>query len=185
MNEGTREEVAAFRSIERWERFETGSSFVVGDLWVEAFSVPHDANQPVGFRFSAGGVCGALVTDLGELSESVVQKLSGCDWLVLESNHDEEMVKIGPYPWVVKQRLLSNLGHLSNRALCHFLSRHFDGRASHIFLAHLSRQNNDPAIARHYALSSLAQRLTGMEGSKPPCGLHLTHQRKPSIVITL
>ncbi len=185
MNEGTRAERATLRSIDRWERFEAGTSFAVGDLWVEAFSVPHDANQPVGFRFSAGGVYGALITDLGVLNESVVQKLSGCDWLILESNHDEAMVKISPYPWVVKQRLLGNLGHLSNRAVCHFLSHDFDGRAVDIFLAHLSRQNNDPAIARHCALGALAQRLAQMEGSKHSCRLHLTHQHKPSIVVTL
>ena len=180
MNEGTRNEAPQLQSIRRWEGFVTGSPFAIGDLWVEPFGVSHDAADPVGFRFSAAGFCGALATDLGEVGDSVVESLQGCDWLILESNHDEDMVKIGPYPWPLKQRLLGHTGHLSNRELSRFLSHRFDGQATDIFLAHLSRKNNHPEIALESASQALSQRPL-----KKPCNLHLTHQSKPSIVLEL
>ncbi|MDA2938730.1 MBL fold metallo-hydrolase [Acidobacteria bacterium AH-259-A15] len=182
MNQGTREEVLELQSIDRWESFGTNSPFSVGDLQVEAFTVSHDAAEPVGFRFSAQGICGTLVTDLGELTAQVMRKLLGCDWLILESNHDEEMLKIGPYPWHVKQRVLSKFGHLSNQKLSAFLTHHFDGQATHIFLAHLSRQNNDPKIALDNASNALSRHFPLFAKS---CKLHLTHQGKPSIVLDL
>ena len=180
MNEGTRSEVPGLEGVRKWEPFSTGSPFAIGDLWIEPFAVPHDAAEPVGFRFSTQGLCGALATDLGELNESVSEKLAGCDWLILESNHDEEMVKIGPYPWLLKQRLLSGTGHLSNRALSHFFSEQFDGRAAHALLAHLSQQNNDPGIALGSATAALSNRTR-----RPRLKVHLTHQSKPSIVLEL
>ncbi len=182
MNEGTREEVPGLQNIDRWESFRSNSSFSVGDLQIEAFSVSHDAAEPVGFRFSAQGLCGALVTDLGEFTPSVVENLSGCDWFIVESNHDEQMLKIGPYPWSIKQRVLSRLGHLSNQELSAFLSNSFDRQAAHIFLAHLSRRNNDPKIALDYASRALFQDLPLYAKC---CNLHLTHQSKPSIVLDL
>lgn len=182
MNEGTREEVPELRNLDRRETFQSNHPFSVGDLQIEAFSVSHDAAEPVGFRLSAQGICGALVTDLGELTQTVVDNLSGCDWLVVESNHDEEMLKIGPYPWSIKQRVLSRVGHLSNQDLSSFLSDSFDRQASHIFLAHLSRQNNDPQVALDHASQALSQDLPLYAGC---CNLHLTHQSKPSIVLNL
>ncbi len=182
MNEGTRDEAPDLQQIVRWEGFRSDSSFSIGDLQVESFPVSHDAAEPVGFRFASNGVCGTLVTDLGELNTTVIDRLSGCDWLVLESNHDEEMLKIGPYPWQVKQRVLSKKGHLSNQELSTFLTHHFDHRASHLFLAHLSRQNNDPQIALESAHRALRQAQPPLPGS---CMLHLTHQSKPSIVLDL
>ncbi len=182
MNEGTRDEAPGLQQVVRWEGFHSGSPFSIGDLQVEPFPVSHDAADPVGFRFTSNGVCGTLATDLGELSTPVIDQLSGCDWLVLESNHDEEMLKIGPYPWHLKQRVLSKKGHLSNQELSTFLTHHFDGRASHLFLAHLSRQNNDPQIALESADRALRQEQPLLPGS---CLLHLTHQSKPSIVLDL
>lgn len=182
MNRGTRKEVSQLGSVPCCEEFSTTSTFSIGDIEVEPFAVSHDAEEPVGFRFSAGGVAGALVTDLGELSGPVIGKLAGCDWLVLESNHDEEMLKLGSYPWHIKQRVLSKVGHLSNQAVSSFLVDHFDGRAAHIFLAHLSKQNNDPQIALRAASAALSQRLRLFRGT---CQLHLTHQDKPSVVLDL
>lgn len=180
MNEGTRNEVAELQSIPRWEAFQTGCAFRIGDLRIEPFAVSHDAADPVGFRFSAQGIQGALLTDTGELNGSTAPYLAGCAWLILESNHDEEMVKTGPYPWALKQRLLGRKGHLSNQALSRFLSEQFDGQARHIFLAHLSRQNNDPRIALDSASRALAARSLEQRWR-----LHLTHQSKPSIVLGL
>ena len=182
MNEGTREEVSGLQSIDRWESFRSNSPFYVGDLQIEAFSVSHDAAEPVGFRFSAQGICGALVTDLGEFTPTVVENLSRCDWLVVESNHDEQMLKVGPYPWSIKQRVLSRVGHLSNQELSAFLSNSFDRQAAHIFLAHLSRRNNDPKIALDHASRALSQHFPLYAKC---CNLHLTHQSKPSIVLDL
>ena len=179
MNQGTRHELTELLTIQRWEPFITQSPFAIGDLWIKPFAVSHDAADPVGFHFTYQGICGALITDLGEI-DTVALHLSDCHWLVLESNHDEEMVKIGSYPWFLKQRLLSNMGHLSNHALSVFLSHQFDGQAENIFLAHISRQNNDPQIA----LKSASQALSGRLFRKP-WQLHLTHQSKPSIVLTL
>ena len=180
MNQGTRAEVPELQSIDRWECFSSGSTFSVGDLEILAFDVSHDATEPVGFRFSAHGVQGALATDLGELTPKVTKHLSGCDWLALESNHDVEMLKIGPYPLPLKQRVLSNQGHLSNQDLSLFLSSHFDGRADHLFLAHLSRQNNHPQVALDSATRALAEHSPLFP---PTCEVHLTHQSRPSLAL--
>ena len=177
MNQGTRAEAPALQSIDRWECFSSNSSFHVGDIDVLPFEVSHDATEPVGFHFSSHGVQGALVTDLGELTPKVTKNLSGCDWLVLESNHDVELLKMGPYPLALKQRVLSNQGHLSNQDLSLFLSSHFDRCATHLFLAHLSKQNNHPQIALDSAVQALAQNHPLLP---PTCEVHLTHQSIPS-----
>ena len=182
MNEGTRQEVPELGYIHGWKSFRSNSPFSIGDLQIEAFAVSHDAAEPVGFRFSGQGIDGALVTDLGELTAPVIENLSGCDWLILESNHDEQMLKIGPYPWSVKQRVLSRVGHLSNQELSAFLTHSFDRQAEHIFLAHLSRHNNHPTIALDHASNALSQHLPR---SAKSCHLYLTHQSRPSIVLDL
>ncbi|HSR69941.1 MAG TPA: MBL fold metallo-hydrolase [Acidobacteriota bacterium] len=184
-NVGTRNEVAELQQIDRWEEFRTGEPFVVGDVEVDPFPVLHDAADPVGFRLRAAGLAGAVATDLGSLTEAVEERLSACDWLILESNHDEELLRLGPYPWSLKQRLTSRLGHLSNRAFAGFLSR-FDGQARHVFLAHLSRNNNDPDIALDTARQGLNRRSTGtFHDLWNPIQLHLTHQSRPTPVVEL
>ena len=183
MNEGTRNETRDLQNITRWETFQHNSVFFVGDLQVTPFTVSHDAAEPVGFRFSNNGICGALATDIGELNNTVTQQLADCDWLVLESNHDEEMVKIGPYPLHVKRRVLGNKGHLSNQELASFLADKFDRKAKHLFLAHISRQNNDPQIALESAQKALEEKKLPLLANS--CTLHLTHQAKPSIVLDL
>jgi len=179
---GTLDETPALQSHDRLEIIQAGCEVQLGDLVVKPFAIPHDAAESVGFRFEAGGLAGALVTDLGHLDGSVTGRLRDCDWIVLESNHDEELLRIGPYPWPLKQRLLSQVGHLSNAAVARFLERDFDGRARHLFLAHLSRQNNRPEIALDCALRALNGRAASTNGG---CAIHLTDQRKPSIVVQL
>jgi len=183
MNEGTRNEVEALRKLERYELFRSGEKFAFGPFYFEAFDVPHDAAQPVGFKISCEGVRGLLSTDLGEMTVPVLDSARSCDWLVMESNHDEEMLRIGPYPWHLKNRVLGRTGHLSNRALSSFLSGDFDGSAAHLFLAHLSRQNNDPELALDAAESGIRTRLK--QGRHCEIAVHLTHQHKPSIVLQL
>ncbi len=120
------------------ETIHTGQRFCVGDIEVHAFAIPHDAADPIGFTFRTAGVKMALVTDLGYMPELVKVHLRDADCLMLESNHDLDMLKVGPYPWVVKQRVLSRTGHLSNHAVSEYLADPdgFDARARYLVLAH-------------------------------------------------
>jgi len=140
------------------ERFQAGTDWTIGDIKVESFTIPHDAIDPVGFRFCAEGVKVGVATDLGYMPESIKYRLQGCQALLLESNHDIEMLKVGPYPWVVKQRVMGRNGHLSNHVVCDFLESEFD-RATHtLVLGHLSEHNNHPEIVRMGAAQALEQR---------------------------
>ncbi len=144
--------------LEKFEAFESGHRFQVGDIEVRPFTIPHDAADPVGFTFRAEGIKVGIATDLGYLPVSVRDHLRGCDVLVMESNHDLEMLRVGPYPWSVKQRVMSRVGHLSNLALADFLTNDYDNSATFVVLAHLSEQNNHPEIARREAEKALATR---------------------------
>jgi phosphoribosyl 1,2-cyclic phosphodiesterase len=144
--------------LEKFERFESGHRFQVGDIEVKPFTIPHDAADPVGFTFRAEGIKVGIATDLGYLPVSVRDHLRGCDVLVMESNHDLEMLRGGPYPWSVKQRVMSRVGHLSNEALADFFISDYDNNATFIVLAHLSEQNNHPEIARREAEKALSMR---------------------------
>lgn len=140
------------------EFIKAGYPFWVGDLRITPFSIPHDAVDPMAFTFEAEGIKIGHVTDLGYMTELVVQRLKGCHVLILESNHDLEMLRVGPYPWPVKQRIMSRMGHLSNEMTGKFFSEEFDGQAQHIVLAHLSENNNHPALARMVAAEALEKR---------------------------
>jgi phosphoribosyl 1,2-cyclic phosphodiesterase len=130
------------------EYFQAGQPFEIGDIAVSPFTIPHDAADPVGFVFRAEGVRMAFATDLGYIPPNVKAQLKGVDLLLLESNHDLEMLRDGPYPWAVKQRVLSRVGHLSNEAAAEFLETGYDGQAAYVILAHLSESNNLPELAR-------------------------------------
>jgi phosphoribosyl 1,2-cyclic phosphodiesterase len=130
------------------EYFQAGQPFEIGDIAVSPFTIPHDAADPVGFVFRAEGVRMAVATDLGYIPPNVKAQLKGLDLLLLESNHDLEMLRDGPYPWSVKQRVLSRVGHLSNEAAAEFLENQYDGQAAYVILAHLSESNNLPELAR-------------------------------------
>jgi phosphoribosyl 1,2-cyclic phosphodiesterase len=144
--------------LEKLERFESGHRFQVGNIEVKPFTIPHDAADPVGFTFRAEGIKVGFATDLGYVPPSVRDNLRGCDVLVMESNHDLEMLRVGPYPWSVKQRVMSRVGHLSNLALADFFSSDYDNSATFVVLAHLSVENNHPEIARREAEKALAAR---------------------------
>lgn len=183
INRGSKGEASGIEEIPEAQLVDFTSGFSVGDLDISTFPVPHDAAEPVGFRVSWRNITGAVATDLGEITSDIKKHLTGCDWLVIESNHDEEMVKIGPYPWDVKRRVLSRRGHLSNHALAKFFASDFDGRARHVFLAHLSQQNNLPELAWNVASDALQDRLPLFRNHGAE--VHLTHQSKASIVISL
>jgi phosphoribosyl 1,2-cyclic phosphodiesterase len=173
----TREALSWDAEIQSFEHFAPGEKFTIGDIEVTPFSVPHDAVDPVAFTFDAQGIRISLVTDLGYVSEVVKQRVKGCHCLIFESNHDLDMLKVGPYPWHVKQRVMSRHGHLSNNATAAFLAEDFDGQAQVLVLAHLSETNNHPEIARLSAEQALAQRTRG-ENTK----LHLANQATPTTV---
>ena len=143
--------------IDRREAFSPGSAFQIGDITVVPFTIPHDAVDPVGFTFRSEGIKIGICTDLGYMPASVRNHLRGCHVLMLESNHDLEMLRGGPYPWSVKQRVMSRVGHLSNDALADFLTTDYDGGAEFLILAHLSEQNNHPEIARVTAERALGE----------------------------
>jgi phosphoribosyl 1,2-cyclic phosphodiesterase len=159
-NKSVRDEEGKIPELPKVEHFAAGRSFQVGDIAVMPFTIPHDAADPVGFTFGAEGVKIGFATDLGYMPVSVRDHLRGCDVLVMESNHDVEMLRSGPYPWSVKQRVMSRVGHLSNDALADFFSNGYDGFASYVVLAHLSEQNNHPEIAR----AAAEQALQGRQG---------------------
>jgi phosphoribosyl 1,2-cyclic phosphodiesterase len=144
--------------LERLELFSSGHSFQIGDIQVTPFTIPHDAADPVAFTFRVDGVKLAIVTDFGYISANVRDHIRDSDVLMVESNHDLEMLRVGPYPWSVKQRVMSRVGHLSNAALAEFFSSDYDGTAAFVVLAHLSEQNNHPEIARDTAERALAPR---------------------------
>lgn len=144
------------------EYFQAGEPFEIGDIAVSPFTTPHDAADPVGFVFRAEGVRMGFATDLGYISPNVKAQLKGLDLLLLESNHDLEMLKDGPYPWAVKQRVLSRVGHLSNEAAAGFLENGYDGQAAYVILAHLSESNNLPELARVMAERALLGRASLM-----------------------
>jgi phosphoribosyl 1,2-cyclic phosphodiesterase len=142
------------------EAIHAGQTFSIGDIEVHPFRIPHDSADPVGYSFRANGAKFAIVTDLGFMPELVKVHLRGSDCLMLESNHDLEMLKVGPYPWVVKQRVLSRTGHLSNHAVSEYLADAdgFDGMARYLVLAHISAENNNPDVARISAEEALGRR---------------------------
>lgn len=141
------------------EYFQAGRGFSIGDIGVSSFTIPHDAVDPVGFVFEVEGIRVGLATDLGYVSSNVQQRLRGCDVLMIESNHDLEMLRDGPYPWSVKQRVMSRVGHLSNEAVAGFLEKNYDGEATYVVLAHLSDSNNLPELARVSAEWALRERM--------------------------
>jgi phosphoribosyl 1,2-cyclic phosphodiesterase len=142
------------------EYFAAGSGFSIGDIAVTPFTIPHDAADPVGFVFEADGVRMAIATDLGYIPPNVKMAIRNCDVIMLESNHDLEMLRDGPYPWSVKQRVMSRVGHLSNEATSDFLQKNYDGNASYVVLAHLSESNNLPELARVTAERALRDRMS-------------------------
>lgn len=142
---------------ERVVEFETGGEFAVGDLGVKAFPVTHDALATVGFAISGTSGKVGVATDLGVSTRLVAEELCRCQTLVLESNHDEVMLRDGPYPWPLKQRIKGNHGHLSNRDSAELLETLCWEGLETVFLAHLSETNNHPGLARTTAEQVLSR----------------------------
>jgi phosphoribosyl 1,2-cyclic phosphodiesterase len=128
--------------------FDSHAAFVIGDLQIEPFPVPHDAREPTQFVVGDGRRRLGVLTDAGCVTPHMVGMLDGCDGLVLECNHDAEMLRNGRYPWSLKQRVGGRLGHLDNMSAAALLGQIDRRRLQHVVAAHLSEQNNTPALAR-------------------------------------
>ncbi|MEQ1947434.1 MAG: MBL fold metallo-hydrolase [Bryobacteraceae bacterium] len=144
--------------IPKLETFAAGASFPIGDIDVTSFTIPHDATDPVGFSFHAEGLKFSIATDLGYMPDSVRFHLRESDVLLLESNHDLEMLKVGPYPWSIKQRIMGRMGHLSNEVASAFVRDDLNSRTSTLILGHLSAHNNHPALVEQCARIALDDR---------------------------
>ena len=154
-------EVAKRREIMkcRTVAIESCAEFRIGDIDFEPFSVPHDAVDNFGFVARHDGIKLATLTDFGHISSLMKEKLTGCDAMIIESNHSIDMLRMCPqYTWSLKQRIMSRKGHLSNEDLADWLISDFDGSARHIVLAHLSQRANEPNLARIMAESALQER---------------------------
>jgi phosphoribosyl 1,2-cyclic phosphodiesterase len=162
-------------STPRVEPFQAGAAFQIGDIEIQSFSIPHDATDPVGFCFLAQGIRIGIATDLGFIPESIKFHLRRTDLLLLEANHDLDMLKVGPYPWSVKQRVMSRVGHLSNLVVSDYLLQDFSSATAHLVLGHISEQNNHPEIVRLVATQALEQRGLATR-------LAIAEQRRPSEV---
>jgi len=139
--------------------FETGTSFAIGDVEVESFSVPHDAQDPVGFLVRTQTVNVGVLTDLGHVTRLVLERLRPAQVLLVEANHDVRLLQEDTRrPWTTKQRILSRHGHLSNEAAAAMVETLADGALQHVFLGHLSRDCNRPELA-HAAVAGRLQAL--------------------------
>ena len=129
------------------ESFTAGDTIVVGDLTIRSFPVSHDAADPVGYSFCSGGKHITIVTDTGVMTDEIRGCMRDADILVLESNHDVRMLEAGRYPYYLKRRILSDHGHLSNETAGQLLGQLLNESIRHIFLGHLSKENNYEALA--------------------------------------
>lgn len=140
-----------------WQIFTTGAAFAVGDLLVEPFSVPHDAYEPVGFVVSRGELRVGVVTDMGMPTTLIRERLRHCRLLIVESNHDEQMLQDAQRPWLLKQRIRGRQGHLSNQRAAAMLAEIAGPQLTTVFLAHLSADCNRPELAQQTVLDELGR----------------------------
>jgi len=144
---------------DRTVEIDSGRDFQIGKIEFHPFTVPHDAVDNFGFTATHAGVKVATLLDFGHVTTLITQRLRGCAAIVIESNHSRDMLKtVEHYPWELKQRILSRLGHLSNEDVAEWLLDGFDGQARHIVLAHLSQRANNPYLAKITADTALRER---------------------------
>lgn len=127
--------------------FISNENFSIGDFNIRPYRISHDANEPVGFSIQRDSIKISIATDLGYISEDIMEEVRDSSLVILESNHDEEMLKAGSYPYSLKRRILSNIGHLSNEAAGNAIVDLVSKNVKSILLAHLSRENNFPELA--------------------------------------
>ena len=173
---GTAKVLAERLDLNGFELFDPGEKFELGPFEVLAFPVSHDAAEPVGLVLEDRRARLGLATDLGLVTRLVEERLKHCQGLILEMNHDPRLLKEGPYPWEVKQRIQSRFGHLANEKGGKLLARVHHADLEHVWLAHRSEINNTPALQRAAAAEAVAGR-----GSE----IHLTWQERPAETVEL
>jgi len=143
---------------ENKKTFDKDNKFKIKGLEIEPFDIPHDAVEPVGYSIYHKDKKLAFATDIGHINEELIYNLLGSDLVLLESNHDVEMLKIGPYPWFLKRRILSKHGHLSNEDAGEVVAQLAMNDTKHILLGHLSAENNFPELAYETVASILQEK---------------------------
>lgn len=159
--------------IETHITIDTGKTFKIGDLEIETFSKPHDAAEPIGLVISSNHSRLGILTDAGKGTEIIEDHLKDCTAVLLEFNHDIDMLDNGPYPFYLKKRIKSSKGHMSNSEAAEFLKRLVHDKLDHIILAHLSEINNSPEKAIVEAKKALME--TGMDR----VAVHVSYQDYP------
>ena len=168
---------------ERFLEIEENQCISLGDIQVDSMKISHDAAQPVAYRFFGHDKKIAVATDLGMITEENEEKLKGMDALLLEANHDVNMLQVGPYPYYLKQRILGNRGHLSNENAGKLLSRIVHDNLKHIFLGHLSRENNMPALAYEAVRLEITMGENPYKASDFP--IDIAKRSEPSLVVNV
>lgn len=186
-NRLTRDAVATqFQMPLNFRLFATGAGFDLGDIAIETFSVPHDAQDPVGFLLRTGSGNIGFLTDLGHATRMVVERVRPSHVLVLESNHDVKLLQDDTRrPWSTKQRILSRHGHLSNDAAARVATEVVSADLRHLYLGHLSSDCNRPALARQVvggALEAMGARHVTVEATSPdvPCATYTLDEKPPA-----
>ena len=157
--------INALNKLAAYKEFDTGATFHFRNLEIHPFSISHDAADPVGFRISDAKSSFGYCTDTGRVSQLMKQRLSACHALVIESNHDAEMLKNGSYPPYLKQRIRSSQGHLENGEAAAFMKDLLHNGLEHVVLAHLSEENNDPEIAYQVMTAALGRDLDKLDAN--------------------
>lgn len=155
--------------------------FMINDISIEPFSTSHDASNPVCYTLQAEDNKVGVATDLGMYDEYIISKLQDSDILMLEANHDVNMLMVGKYPYFLKQRILGNRGHLSNDTCADLISRLLNHRMRYVFLAHLSKENNYEELAYETVCCELTSR--GVDFSE--LNLSVAHRECPSRMVKL
>ena len=167
------------RHLGRWHPFEPGVPFEAFGVAVDPFSIPHDAADPVGFVLSSEGVRVGIATDLGHATTLVVERLRGCHILIVEANHDDDLLVRGPYPWALKQRIGGRLGHLSNEAAATLLAATVEDDCQAVILAHLSESNNTATLAK----AAVANALT--RAGRTRYAMHVAERAAPTAAVEI
>jgi len=154
--EGIGDSIGKIKS-ENIKLFDTGTDFEINEIGIKTYNIPHDAAEPVGFSFMKGSRKVCIATDLGYFSEEVKSNIKASDMVLLEANHDIEMLKVSQYPYFLKRRILSDVGHLSNEAAGKAVLELLDSGVNKILLGHLSKENNFPELAYETVKSILEE----------------------------
>ncbi|MEA3429143.1 MAG: MBL fold metallo-hydrolase [Thermodesulfobacteriota bacterium] len=159
ISEGTRKAASShIGNIQDIVNFESGTSFLINTLTIHPFSISHDAEDPVGFTINRDKTKIGIATDLGIATSMVKEHLKDCSLLILEANHDTDMLINGPYPWELKQRIKNRTGHLSNEESKNLLREVQHNQLKHVILAHMSETNNTPEKALNTVRPALTNR---------------------------